>query len=165
MNSEIKYSILSGLIFGLFFGTSFAILFGINSAFIPGIIFGLIFGAVSYFFIASRIIKKQTQIDNLDEKTIIHSSGASHFINGESFGGRLYLLRDRLQFQSHRFNLKNQGTLIYIEQIEEVNFYNPLGVIPNGLLIRTTDGYTKKFVVIGRRLWKKKIEKLIAVIK
>lgn len=165
MNTEIKHSILSGLIFGLFVGTLFAILFGISSAFIPGTIFGLVLGALSYFFMVSRIIKKQTQIENHDEKTIIHSSGASHFINGKSFGGRLYLLQDRLQFQSHGINFKKQGTLIYIEEIEEVNFYSTLGVMPNGLLIRTIDGCTKKFVVIGRRLWKKEIEKLKAVIK
>lgn len=110
----------------------------------------------------SKTVKKQTQIENLDDKPIVRSGRANHFINGEAVGGKLYLLTDKLQFQSHGFNIQNHGQIIDLEQIREVSFYNTLGLIPNGLAVTTLDGQTQKFVVNGRRLWKEEIEKLKA---
>jgi hypothetical protein len=157
---EFKNSILAGLAFGLILGLFFAVQSGIDYALIAGPIAGLAFGTIIYFFITSKTVKRQTQIENLDGKPIIHSGGANHFINGEAVGGKLYLLTDKLQFQSHRFNIQNHGQIIDIKQIKEVNFYNTLGLIPNGLAITTLNGKTEKFVVTGRRLWKEEIEKL-----
>jgi hypothetical protein len=99
-------------------------------------------------------------IENLDDKSIIHSGRANHFIKGEAVGGKLYLQTDKLQFQSHRFNIQNHGLMIEIEQIKEVSFYNTLGFVPNGLAITTLGGQKEKFVVSDRRLWKEEIEKL-----
>jgi hypothetical protein len=158
--TEIRNSILAGLAFGLLFGLFLAFRYDINYALIAGPISGLIFGAVLYFFVTSKTVKRQTQIENIDNKAIIHSGGANHFINGEAVGGKLYLLIDKLQFQSHGFNIQNHGLTIDIEQIKEVSVYNTLGLVPNGLAITTLGGQKEKFVVSGRRLWKEKIEKL-----
>ena len=158
--TEIRNSILSGLAFGLLFGLFFAFRYDITYALIAGPISGLVFGTVVYFFVTSKTVKRQTQIENLDNKPIVHSGGANHFINGEAVGGKLYLLIDKLQFQSHGFNIQNHGLTIEIEQIKEVSFYNTLGLVPNGLAIITLSGQKEKFVVSGRRLWKEKIEKL-----
>jgi hypothetical protein len=132
-------------------------------ALIAGPISGLAFGTILYFFMTSKSVKKQTQIENIDGQTIIRSGGANHFINGEAVGGKLYLLTDKLQFQSHNFNIQNHGQIIDIEQIKEVSFYNTLGLIPNGLAVTTNGGQIEKFVVNGRRLWKEEIVKLKAV--
>ena len=160
--TEIRNSILAGLAFGLLFGLFLAVRFDTHYALITGPISGLAFGIMIYFFVTSKTVKKQTKIENLDGKPIIRSGGANHFINGEAVGGKLYLLADKLQFQSHGFNIHNHGQIIDIEQIKEVSFYNTLGLIPNGLAITTLGGQTEKFVVSGRQIWKEEIEKLKA---
>lgn len=81
-------------------------------------------------------------------------------MNGEAVGGKLYLMKDKLQFKSHGFNIQNHSQIITLEQIKEVVFFNTIGLIPNGLAIMTNEGKTEKFVVNSRRLWKKEIEKL-----
>lgn len=159
---EIKNSILAGLAFGTLFGIFLAVRFNLSYAIIAGPISGLVFGALLYFFMTSKTVKRQTKIENPDGKPILHSGGANHFINGEAVGGKLYLLADRLQFQSHGFNLQNHGQIIELKQIKEVSFCNTLGLVPNGLTITTLDGQTEKFVVNGRRYWKEEIEKLKA---
>ena len=160
--TEIKNSILSGLFFGLFFGLFQAFSRDINYALIVGPISGLLFGVVIYFFVTSKTVKRQTKIEISDDKTVVRSEGANHFINCEAVGGRLYLLTDKLQFQSHRFNIQNHELIIEIEQIKDVSFYNTLGLIPNGLTITTLNGKKEKFVVSNRRFWKEEIEKLKA---
>jgi hypothetical protein len=160
---EIRNSILAGLSFGILMGLFFAFRFDIHYALTAGPISGLFFGTIIYFFVTSNTVKKQTQIENLDGKPIIRSGGANHFINGEAVGGKLYLLTDKLQFQSHSFNIQNHGQIIDLEQIREVSFFNTLGIIPNGLSVTTLGGKSEKFVVNGRQLWKEEIEKLKAV--
>ncbi len=159
---EKRSSIIAGLAFGLLFGLFHSFRFEIKYALIGGLISGLAFGLAIYFFVTSRTVKKQTQIENMDGQPIIHSGGANHFKNVEAVGGKLYLFEDKLQFKSHNFNIQNHTERIDLNQIQKVIFYNTLGVIPNGLAIKKKDGQTEKFVVNGRRIWKGKIEKLIA---
>jgi hypothetical protein len=158
--AEIRNSILAGLAFGLLFGLYLAVRFDTKYALIGGLISGLIFGTSLYFFVTSKIVKRQTQIENLENRPFIRSGGANHFINGEAVGGKLYLMSDKLQFQSHRFNIQNHGQIIAVEEIKEVSFYNTLGLIPNGLAVKLINGETEKFVVGSRQLWKEEIEKL-----
>lgn len=158
--TEIKNSILAGLAFGLLFGIFLAVLFDTNYALIGGPISGLAFGTALYFFVTSNTVKKQTQIENPEGKPIIRSGGANQYINGEAIGGKLYLFTDKLQFQSHGFNIQNHAQIIHLEEIKDVKFCNTLGLIPNGLTITTRAGQTEKFVVGGRRLWKDEIENL-----
>ncbi len=157
--TEIRNSVLAGLAFGILFGVFLAFHFEIKYALIGGSISGLLLGLAIYFFVTSKTVKKQTQIENINGEPSIHSGGANHFRNVEAVGGRLYLLKDRLQFQSHSFNVQNHGQSIYLSEIKQVSFYNTLGLIPNGLAIKKKDGQTEKFVVNGRRIWKEEIEK------
>jgi hypothetical protein len=158
---EIRNSILAGLAFGLFFGLFLTFRYNTNYSLIGGPIFGFFFGIAIYFFVTSKTVKRQTQIENPEGKSIIHSGGANHFLNGEAVGGKLYLFIDKLQFQSHNFNIQNHSQILEINEIKEVTFFNTLGLIPNGLSILTADGKTEKLVVNNRRLWKKEIEKRI----
>ena len=155
--AEIRNSIGAGLIFGLLAGIFLAILININFALIVGSVSGFAFGATLYFFVTSKIVKRQTRLQ-IENEQIIYSGGANHFINGEGVGGKLYLLADKLQFQSHHFNIQNHGQTIELNQIREVNLGKIYGLIPNGLTITTLDGKTEKFVVNDRRVWKEKIE-------
>lgn len=156
---EIRNSFLAGISFGLLFGLFLAILFDTQYALIGGPVSGLGFGIAIYLFMTSSVVKKQTQIDNDDGKPIIHSGGANHFVKGEAVGGRLFLLTDKLHFQSHNFNIQNHELKIDLKEIKEVNIFRTIGLIPNGLSITKHDGRTEKFVVNGRRYWKNKIDK------
>ena len=69
--TEIKNSVLAGLAFGVFFGLFLALRFDPYYALIAGPISGLAFGTALYFFATSKIVKKQTQIENLDGKPIL----------------------------------------------------------------------------------------------
>jgi hypothetical protein len=157
--TEIKNSVLAGLCFGLLFGLFLALFLNNLNAFIGGLITGIVFGIFVFFFVTSKAVKQQTQIENLGGKPIRYSGGANHFMNGEAVGGKLYLLADKLQFQSHSFNIQNHGQIIEFKQIKDVSFYNTLGLIPNGLGIVTIDGKVEKFVVNDRKMWKVLIEK------
>lgn len=159
--TEIKNALLAGLAFGILLGIFLGFLLDLKSAMIAGSISGLAFGAILYFFVSSKMVKRQTQIDGAGNLTLIHSGGANHFKNGEAVGGKLYLLPDRLQFKSHSFNIQNHEHTIELTKIREVSFYNTLGLVPNGLAIITTDGHAEKFVVNGRKLWKEEIERLV----
>ncbi|MEO8150245.1 MAG: GRAM domain-containing protein [Bacteroidia bacterium] len=156
--TEIKNSILAGVVFGVLFGLFNSFLFGTHNILIIAPIAGVLFGAGIYFFLTSKTVKKQTQVQTAEGENIIHSGAANHFKNGEAVGGKLYLLPGKLQFQSHNFNVQNHGLIIDLQEIKGVTFYNTLGLIPNGLAIATTNGQTEKFVVTGRRLWKDEIE-------
>ena len=161
--TKIKNSILAGIAFGLIFGTFQAFSYGINYALIAGPVSGLLFGLFMHLFVHSKAVKRQTQIKTEDGESIIHSGGANHLKNCEAVGGMLYLLSDKLQFKSHRFNLQNHELTIQTDQIKEITYSNTLGIVPNGLAISLKDGRQEKFVVNGRQLWKTEIEKLIAI--
>lgn len=159
--TELKNSIYAGLAFSVGFGIFQLVAYGTERALIVGPISGIIFGIVIYFFTTSKTVKSQTQIENPDGTSILLSGGANHFKKGEAVGGKLYLMSDKIQFQSHSFNIQNHGLIIEIKDIKEVAFYNSLGIVPNGLKIITKDGQTEKFVVNGRKIWKSEIEKLM----
>lgn len=161
MKPEIKNSILAGLVFGFLFSIFFALSYGLQYALIVGLISGLAFGIILYFFITSKTVANQTQIGNVDGKTIIISGAANHFKNVESVGGKLYLLTDKLQFKSHDFNIQSHELIINLDKIKEIQIYNVFGFIPTGLKIETNDGQVEKFVVNNSRRWKDEIEKLI----
>ena len=157
--TEIKNSFLAGLAFGLILTLMYSFRVDFEYALIIGSLSGLVFGLAIYFFVTSRIVKKQTSI-NSEEKELIFSGGANHYLNGEAVGGKLYLLSDRLEFKSHKFNLQNHQLQIDICDIAEIKFYNSLWFIPNGLEILKTDGKKEYFVVSKRDKWKTNIEEI-----
>lgn len=129
--TEVRNSILAGIAFGGLLGLIFGVVFDVNSGLVAGSLSGLAFGTILYFFVTSKTVSKQTQIENLEGKPIIHSGGANHFVKSEAVGGKLYLLTDKLQFKSHGFNIQNHEQIIDIKHIKEVTFYNTLGLVPN----------------------------------
>jgi len=162
-NIAIKNSIISGLIFGLVFGIFEALIFGIVYAAIAAPIAGLLFGLCLYFFVTSKKVKSQTELIGENQNSIIYSGAANHFKHAEAVGGKLYLLKDRLEFKSHGFNIQNHAFKIDINEIKELVFYKSLGIVPNGLQIVLKNAEVEKFVLNNRNIWKKEIEKLMAL--
>ena len=138
-----------------------ALMHGISYALLAGPIAGLFFGLMMYFFINSKLVKQQTALSDVASGDIIYSGGANHFKNAEAVGGKLYLLKDHLEFKSHGFNIQNHSFIIYSKEIEKIIFYNTLGFVPNGLKLVLKDGEEEKFVVSNRSIWKNAIDEQI----
>jgi hypothetical protein len=157
--TNIKNSVLAGIAFGLLFGIYLTFSSGLKNALIAGPIAGIVFGLSMYLFISSKKVKTQTQID-VDDKDILYSGAANHFVNTEGVGGKLYLLNDKIVFKSHGFNIQNHEQRIDLNEVDGVIFYNTLGIIPNGLKIVLRNNVSEKFVVNNRQQWKDEISKI-----
>lgn len=152
MFAGIAFGSILGLVYGLLYEGSMALVLGVGS--------GVAFGLAMYAIASSRKIKGQAGIA-LDGETLHHQGPANRFLNGEGVGGRLYLLDDRLMFKSHHFNIQNHQWELPLREIESLEFYNPLLMVPNGLAIRTTAGRRERFIVQGRKVWKSRIQERI----
>ena len=90
-------------------------------------------------------------------EAILADVGANLFRGIEAVGGRLKITSRRVLFEPSALNLQKNPAEILLGDIAEVTKRNTLGLVPNGLLIRTRAGVEYKFVVWGR-------EKLIGLI-
>ena len=68
-------------------------------------------------------------------------------------GGKLYLTSKRLVFKSHKLNLQNHQFSVGIAEIQSADRSKTFGVVDNGILVRTTDGKTERFVVQQPAEW------------
>lgn len=165
MNTEkkllIRDAFYAGIIFAVIFGLVQSFMSTIQFAAITAPIGGIVFGIFTYFFVGAKTVNEQTKIATFEGEAIIYSGRANHFKGAEAVGGKLYLLKNRLEFKSHNFNIQNHQAAIEISNIVEVSFYNSLGIVPNGLKITTKQGQVEKFVVSGRKHWKQAIEQLL----
>jgi hypothetical protein len=75
----------------------------------------------------------------------------------EGVTGRLKVTNRRLFFEATALNFQNMPAEIPLNDILEVGKRSRMGIVPNGMFIRTKAGVEYKFVVWGR-------EKLIAII-
>lgn len=87
------------------------------------------------------------KIDTQADETILFDTGANHFKGAEGVGGKLYLTTKRLVFKSHKFNIQNHELSISLSDIDKVDRYKTLGLVNNGLSVKTVDNKTEKFVV------------------
>ena len=156
---QIKCSILSGILFGLLFGLFNAFYIDINAAFIAGPISGIMFGVAFYLICNARICKQQAQEEIKEKGKSIHSGSVGHIQDNEVVSGKLYLLTDKLMFQTQRLTAQYSKVTIDLKQIKEVRFFNTYDHIPNGLGIYMSNEKTERFIVNERRIWKSEIEK------
>lgn len=159
--ATLKTLVYASIGFALLFGIFIAFTNGIWYALIAGPITGALWGLMMYLFVNARKVKNQTIPEGVEARDVIYSGGANHFKNAEAVGGTLFLLSDHLEFKSHKFNIQNHTPTIKINNIQDIIFYNTLGLIPNGLKIILKDGAEEKFVVNHRDIWKKNIQSLI----
>lgn len=66
-------------------------------------------------------------------------------------GGQLTITNYRLIFKAHAVNINVKQSEIATADIKAVDFFSPMGLIPNGLVITTKDGIEHKFVVYKRQ--------------
>jgi hypothetical protein len=91
-----------------------------------------------------------TSDDATHNEEILADGVANLFRGIEGVGGRLTLTSRRVLFEPHAINLQRNPADILLSDIVEVRKRNTLGLIPNGLLIRTKAGVEYKFVLWDR---------------
>ena len=136
---HLRNVVLATLVFGIFFGLA-------RSDVFQGLAGGLLFGLAMGLF----LIKKKASISVQGD--FVFTGAANYFVDREAVGGQLYLTDKDLIFKSHAFNIQEQNLTIPRSTITNVEKYNSLLIIPNGLKV-TTDKKVYKFVVNGRRTW------------
>ncbi|MET3114804.1 hypothetical protein AAKU52_002543 [Pedobacter sp. CG_S7] len=157
--TRFKNTIYVALFFAISMSIFNAVYFDIKYALLSFPISLLVFGFPIYYFTKSTVFTRHAEIDTAG-KAILYAGPANHFLNGLSIGGKLYLLDDKIQFQSHQFNIQNDSHVLKLDQIGSVKSYKSLGIIPNGLSITTINGETQQYVVNNIRYWKNEIERL-----
>jgi len=71
----------------------------------------------------------------------------------------MYLLADKIIFQTNAINfLERHQKIIELNEIDKTDFGKTMGLMNNGLIIRTRDNVAEEFVVNNREMWKKEIE-------
>lgn len=81
---------------------------------------------------------------------ILADVGANLFRGIEGVGGRLKITNRRVVFEPHALNLQRIPAEILLSDVAEVGPRNTLGIVPNGMFIRTKAGVEYRFVVWGR---------------
>jgi hypothetical protein len=153
-----KNAFISGLVFAALMSVYYSYEKGnIISGMLAGIMGGVLFALFLYFIYNSGWFKRKLDIKNDNEEPVVYDGGANHFLNGEAVGGKLYLMKDKLQFISHRLNFQNHQLLMDLHDIKQIGFYNIAGIIPTGIEIEMNNGKTEKFVVNKRQKWVEEI--------
>jgi TIR domain/GRAM domain len=76
---------------------------------------------------------------------------ANMFQGAEAVGGRLIITNQRLLFEAHKINFRQEPLDIPLSDISGVTPSNTLGIIPNGIIVRCFSGQQYRFVVSGRK--------------
>ena len=126
-------------------------------------IFILLISPILFYFKMFSKVNFTEKFQKIDKNKVIHSGMSSHLKDGITIGGNLYLLNDKLIFQTNIINfIKRHEKTIFLNQIAEVDFKDTMGFIKNGLLLKNTNAEVDKFIVTKREVWKEQIEKQIA---
>ncbi|MFB9860368.1 hypothetical protein ACFFLE_04505 [Salinicoccus siamensis] len=95
----------------------------------------------------------------------LKSGNGNLFKNDVPTTGKLHLTSEAIYHIPQAMNLDRKETKIMLDEIEQVEVINfrVLKLIPitNGLQITLRDGRDLKFVVNGRKRWKKHIEEAL----
>ena len=158
---KIKYSVFAGLIFALIMFIYLSITSKMDIAIVVSVFIFIVSPLLFYFKLFSKV-DFAGKFQKIDKKFVIYSGLSSHLKDGITIGGTLYLLNDRLIFQTNLINfLKRHELTIMLNQIEEVETVNSFMQISNGLLLKNRDVENEKFIVTKREVWKEHIEKQI----
>ncbi|WP_313805639.1 hypothetical protein [Flavobacterium sp.] len=160
---KLKYSLLSGLVFGIIVGIYCYATGKKEIAIVASVFCFLTFSIVSYFKLFSKIDFSE-EFEKIDKKSIVYSGLANHFKDNISVGGTLYLLENKIIFQTNAINFaKRHQKIIELNEIDKTDFRKTMGLINNGIYIKTKDNVTEEFVVNKRETWKEQIEKVMKI--
>lgn len=158
---KIKYSILAGLLLAVITFIYLAITTKMDIAIVLSLFIFFISPFLFYFKMFSKV-DFSTKFQKIDKNLVIYDGMVSHFKDGITVGGTLYLLDDKLIFQTNSINfIKRHEQTIFLSQIAEVEFVKTMGLVNNGLLIKIKDNQNEQFVVNKREIWKEQIEKYL----
>jgi hypothetical protein len=97
--------------------------------------------------------------DKSTSATEILTDVAANLIRGiEAVGGRLLITNHGIRFSPHALNLQKIPLDLPFSDIDSVAKRNTMGLIPNGLAVRTKAGVEYRFVVWNRESLIKLIE-------
>ena len=65
----------------------------------------------------------------------------------EYVGGKLTITNERFLFEPHGLNIQRGDVEFDIQNIEEIQVAKTLGLVPNGLLVKESNGTTHLFAV------------------
>ena len=160
---KLKYSLLSGLIFGIIVGIYCYVTNKEEIAIVVSIFCFITFSIISYFKMFSKIDFSE-EFEKIDKNSIIYSGLANHFKDDISVGGTLYLLENKIVFQTNTINFaQRHQKIIELNEIDKTDFRKTMGLINNGIFIKTKDNVTEEFVVNKRETWKEQIEKVMKI--
>ena len=86
-----------------------------------------------------------------DPERVLLETGANLWRGSESVGGKLTLTSRRILFQPHGMNLTTTPFEMERSEVVGVEPYNSLGIVPNGLRVKTRSGVDVRFVVMKRK--------------
>jgi ABC-type transport system involved in multi-copper enzyme maturation permease subunit len=160
---KLKYSLLSGLVFGIIIGIYCYVTNKEEIAIVLSIFCFITFSIISYFKMFSKIDFSE-EFEKIDKKSIIYSGLANHFKDNISVGGTLYLLENKIVFQTNAINFaQRHQKIIELNEIDKTDFRKTMGLINNGIFIKTKDNVMEEFVVNKREIWKEQIEKVMKI--
>ncbi len=160
---KIIYSLLLGLVVGIIIGMYCYLTNKKEIAIVLSIFCFITFTSISYFKMFSKIDFNE-EFEKIDKKSIVYSGLANHFKDNIAVGGTLYLLGNKIIFQSNIINFaKRHQKIIELNEIDKTDFRKTMGLINNGISIKTKDNITEEFVVNKRETWKEQIEKVIKI--
>jgi hypothetical protein len=155
---KIVYSIATGLLFAVTMFVYLSITSKKDIAIVVSIFVFIITPFIAYFKIFSKI-DFGGKFLKIDKERIIYSGLSNFFLHKLPVGGRLYLLDDKLIFQTNLINfMKRHQEIIFLNEILNVGLDDSMR---NRIFIKTNNSEVKKFVVYKKELWKQKVENQI----
>lgn len=152
------YITLSGLFLGVMAGV--AVFVSVKDFTLSVLSAVLCFAALNFFLRKSNSKDKPgLQTYNLrNSKDVLYEGAANHFVNNKQVSGFMYLLKDRLVFQSKSFKvaLKHE-VILELKNIKEVSFAKTNHLLDKIIVIVTKTG-DERFLVKGHQLWIDEIE-------
>lgn len=95
----------------------------------------------------------------------LRSGNGNLFKNGVATSGKLHLTSKYIYHFPHAMNLNRQESKIALEEVDRVHLIShyimKMLPVPNGLEIILKNGDAMRFVVNGRKRWKRDIEQAL----
>jgi len=96
-------------------------------------------------------------------KNMIYEGAANLQKNIETVGGKLKLYSDKLVFEPHAINVQREPVSILLSSVLEIHLgwtklFGFIPILPNSMIVLTTDNKSYRFTVFRRKEWADKIK-------
>ncbi len=100
-------------------------------------------------------------MDLKNNEILVCEEGGSYCSDFVAVGGRITLTTKRVLFVSNKKNPTCVSIEISLSDVDKVDYFKTLNVIPNGVMLMLADGSISSFVVDNRIEWKNRIAGLL----